>query len=97
MAISLFLVSAGLVLGGRLGFHFFPSPEADVVVGNVVMAPGTPRRDTGAMVQELSDAVERAATRLAGDGSEIVAMSFGSVGRSGGTEFARITGADTAV
>ena len=92
MAIAFFLVSAGLVLGGRVGFHFFPSPEADVVVGNVVMAPGTPRRDTGAMVQELSDAVDRAAARFTGDGSGIVAMSFGSVGRSGGRQFSRITG-----
>ena len=91
-AIAIFLVSAGLVLGGRVGFHFFPSPEADVVVGNVVMAPGTPRRDTGAMVQELSDAVDRAVARLTDDGTELVAMSFGSVGRSGGRQFSRIVG-----
>ena len=92
LAIAIFLVSAGLALGGRVGFHFFPSPEADVVVGNVVMAPGTPRRDTGAMVQELSDAVDRTVARLTDDGTELVAMSFGSVGRSGGRRFARITG-----
>lgn len=92
LAIATFLVSAGLVLGGRVGFHFFPSPEADVVVGNVVMAPGTPRRDTGAMVQELSDAVDRAVAGLAGDDAELVAMSFGSVGRSGGLRFSRIVG-----
>ena len=92
MAISFFLVSAGLVLGGRVGFHFFPSPEADVVVGNVVMAPGTPRRDTGAMVQELSEAVDRVVARLTDDGGEIVTMSFGSVGRSGGRQFERIDG-----
>ncbi len=91
-AIAIFLVSSGLVLGGRVGFHFFPSPEADVVVGNVVMAPGTPRRDTGAMVQELSDAVDRAVARLTDDGTELVAMSFGSVGRSGGRQFSRIVG-----
>ena len=91
-AVAIFLVSAGLVLGGRVGFHFFPSPEADVVVGNVVMAPGTPRRDTGAMVQELSEAVDRAVARLTGDGTGLVAMSFGSVGRSGGRRFARIAG-----
>ena len=91
-AIAIFLVSAGLMVGGRVGFHFFPSPEADVVVGNVVMAPGTPRRDTGAMVQEMSDAVDRAVARLAGDGAALVAMSFGSVGRSGGRRFSRIGG-----
>ena len=92
MAIAIFLVSAGLVLGGRVGFHFFPSPEADVVVGNVVMAAGTPRRDTGAMVQELSNAADRAVARLTGDGTGLIAMSFGSVGRSGGRRFARIVG-----
>ncbi|MCY4547036.1 MAG: efflux RND transporter permease subunit [Defluviicoccus sp.] len=91
-AIAVFLVAAGLVLGGRVGFHFFPSPEADVVVGNVVMAPGTPRRDTGAMVEELSDAVDRAAARLGVASEDLVAMSFGSVGRSGGRQFSRIVG-----
>ena len=75
-----------------MGFHFFPSPEADVVVGNVVMAPGTPRRDTGAMVQELSEAVDRVVARLTDDDGEIVAMSFGSVGQSGGRQFERIDG-----
>ena len=56
------------------------------------MAPGTPRRDTGAMVQEMSDAVDRTVARLTDDGTELVAMSFGSVGRSGGRQFSRITG-----
>ena len=91
-AVATFLVSVGLVLGGRVGFHFFPSPEADVVVGNVVMAPGTPRGATSTMVQELSEAADRAAARLTRDGTELIAMSFGSVGRSGGTQFAQITG-----
>ena len=92
MALALFLVSAGLVLGGRVGFHFFPSPEADVVIGNVVMAPGTPRRDTAAMVQELSDAADRAVAELTGSDTGLIAMSFGSVGRSGGRQFSRIAG-----
>ena len=92
MAIAIFVVSAGLMAGGRVGFHFFPSPEADVVIGNVVMAPGTPRRDTGAMVQELSDAVDRAVDRLGGEVEDLVAMSFGTVGRSGGRQFSRIVG-----
>ncbi len=91
-AVSVFLLSLGLTFGDRVGFHFFPSPESDVAVGNVVMAPGTPRRETVAMVRELSDAAERAAARLAGDGEELVAMSFGTAGRSGGRQFSRIGG-----
>ena len=91
-AIAIFLLSAGLTLGGRVGFHFFPSPEADVLIANVVMAPGTPRHDTVAMVRELSDAVDRTSARLGDDGAELVAMSFGSVGRSDGRRFARISG-----
>ena len=91
-AISIFLLSVGLTLGGRVGFHFFPTPEADVAVGNVVMTPGTPRRDTAAMVQEMSDAVERAVANLTEDGAELIAMSFGSVGRSGGRPASQIGG-----
>ena len=92
MAISIFLVSAGLVLGDRVGFHFFPSPEADIVIGNVVMVPGTPRRDTGTMVRELSEAADRAVARLTGESTELIAMSFGSVGRGGGRQFSRLVG-----
>ena len=91
-AISIFLLSVGLTLGGRVGFHFFPTPEADVAVGNVVKTPGAPRRDTAAMVQEMSDAVERAVASLTEDGAELVAMSFGSVGRSGGRPASQIGG-----
>ena len=92
LAVGIFLISVGLTVGGRVGFHFFPSAESDVVIGNVVMAPGTPRRDTRAMVEEMSDSVDRAVDRLAGDGDTLVAMSFGSVGRSGGRQFSRIRG-----
>ena len=92
MAVAIFLISAGLVLGGRVGFHFFPSPEADVVIGNVVMAPGTPRRDTKAMVQELSNAIDRATARLGVNSEDLVAMVFGSVGRGGGRQFSGIVG-----
>ena len=62
------------------------------MVGNVVMAPGAPCGATSTMVQELSEATDRAAARLTRDGTELTAMSFGSVGRSGGTQFAQITG-----
>ena len=91
-AIAILFVSTALVLGGRVGFHFFPTPEADIVDGNIVMAPGTPRRDTGAMVQQLSEAADRAAARLRGDGGRLIELSFGSVGRSGGRQFSRISG-----
>ena len=92
MAIAIFVLALGLVAGGRVGFHYFPSPEADVVMANVVMAPGTQRRATEAVVQDLSDAVERAAGRLADDGAALVTMSFGSVGRGGGRQSAELDG-----
>ncbi len=91
-AVAVFAVSAGLTAGGRVGFHFFPSPEPDVVDGTVAMAPGTPRSGTAAMVRELSAAAGRAAATLAVDGASPLAMSFGSVGRSGGRTLARISG-----
>ncbi len=43
-AVALLLLVVGLVAGGRVGFHFFPSPEGTVVYANVAFAAGTPQQ-----------------------------------------------------
>ena len=53
IAVGGLILSIGLIAGGRVGFVFFPSPEADRVYANVQFTAGSPRDRTVAMLEEL--------------------------------------------
>lgn len=42
LAASLVILSLGLVMGGRVPFTFFPSPEANILTARIQFASGTP-------------------------------------------------------
>ncbi len=92
LAVGCLVVSVGLVVGGRLAFNFFPSPEADVVFANILYAPGTPRSETERMIAELERALEVAEAKLTGGAGGLVVMSFGKVGRSQAEAFQSVKG-----
>lgn len=79
-AVGLLLLAAGMVAGGRVGFVFFPSPEADRVFANVTMVPGTPRETTIAMLDEMNRALDATVRELEGDDSDLVRMAITKVG-----------------
>ena len=68
------------MIGGRVGFVFFPAPEADKVYGNVQMIAGTPKERTIDMLAEFERALDVAAHRLAREGEIVVRMSLMKVG-----------------
>ncbi|ADJ29675.1 efflux RND transporter permease subunit [Nitrosococcus watsonii] len=51
--LGLLVVVLGLLLGGRINFTFFPSPEGKVIYANASFAPGTPPRRVAAFIMEL--------------------------------------------
>lgn len=53
---SVVVIAAGLLAGGRIGFNFFPTPEANILYANVAFQPGTPP----ARVQAALDGMQRA-------------------------------------
>ena len=53
--VSVLVLTVGLVLGGRVAFHFFPAPEADVIYATLTMPMGTPAAVTAAAAQRLED------------------------------------------
>ena len=79
-AVGLLLLAAGMVAGGRVGFVFFPSPEADRVFANVTMVPGTPRETTVAMLDEMNRALDATVRELEGDDSDLIRMAITKVG-----------------
>ena len=57
--VSALVLMVGLVLGGRVAFHFFPAPEADVIFATLTMPPGTPASVTSAATERLEESAER--------------------------------------
>ncbi|MCP5365259.1 MAG: efflux RND transporter permease subunit [Hyphomicrobiales bacterium] len=92
-ALSGLIVCLGLVLGGRIGFTFFPSPEAERLYANVHMFAGTPRAETEEMLDALDRALVRAAETLTegDDVSALVRMRLHKVGGNVGRDPGRLT------
>jgi multidrug efflux pump subunit AcrB len=84
MALGLLIMSVGLLVGGRVKFDFFPSPEADVVYANVQMAPGTPRSQTLDMVRELRRSMDQVEHRLTGGEGGLVRVAVDVIAMSAG-------------
>lgn len=79
-------IAVAAVIGGRVGYAFFPSPEADTVYANIEMVSGTPRDRTRDMLLEVERALYTAVAALDGDDSDLVTMSIGKLGTTVGTE-----------
>jgi multidrug efflux pump subunit AcrB len=91
-AIAAFILSIGLVLGDRVGFVFFPSPEVDRLYANVEFVAGSPRRDTVAMLDELDRALRATEAKLAGARGRLVKLSVGKVGTTVGRQASGLSG-----
>ena len=58
-AFSCLILSVGLIVGGRLHWVFFPSPESTTVYGNVRFVAGTPRTTVDAFLLEMEQALHQ--------------------------------------
>jgi multidrug efflux pump subunit AcrB len=58
------LASAGLLLGGRLGFTFFPTPDTNSIVARVRYPLGTGAATSTQMVSELEAALKKVEAKL---------------------------------
>lgn len=83
-AIAALILCVGLVVGGRVGFVFFPSPEVDWIYANVEFVAGSPRPRTVAMLDEMERALRVTEARLTGDDGGLVNLSVAKVGTAVG-------------
>ena len=83
-AVAALILSVGLILGGRIAFKFFASPEAERVYANVNFVAGSPRARTGAMVDEMERALVAAEERLGGGQGGLVDFAVARVGSAVG-------------
>ncbi|MFQ5955212.1 MAG: efflux RND transporter permease subunit [Kiloniellales bacterium] len=78
--VAALIMAIGLVVGGRVGFYFFPTPEADWIYANVSFVAGTARGQTEAMLDRLERAALAAERELTGGAGGLVRFTMAKVG-----------------
>jgi len=77
LALASVILVIGLVAGGRLGFSFFPSVEANIVYANATFVAGTPPERVGRFARELENAVYRADEKFGGGLVRVASVAQG--------------------
>jgi len=57
IVIALFLLSIGMLVGGKLKFQSFPDIEGDIIEARILLPQGTPLTRTEAVVRQVTDAI----------------------------------------
>ncbi len=73
--IALFLISLGMLIGGKLKFQSFPDIEGDIIEARILLPQGTPLWRTEAVVQQITEGLKRtdqAFTPLQPEGEQLV-------------------------
>ena len=84
VSVGALILSIGLIAGGRVGFSFFPSPEADRIYANVQFTAGSPRARTLAMLRDLEQRLLAVETELTNGAGGLVRLSLIKVGTHSG-------------
>jgi len=93
-AIGALILSIGLIAGGRVGFVFFSTPEADTIEVNISLSPGSDRVATELALERIDQSLEETAKTYVDDPSDLIVMSFARIGTNLGRQAntSRITG-----
>lgn len=97
LALTIFtlIISMGFIMGGRVGFQFFPSPESEKVIAKINFVPGTPNEEQVKILKQIEknlEAVEADLTK--GKDEKLIVAVYGLQGKSGraqGDNLAEVT------
>ncbi len=92
-AIGILIISIGIMTSGRVTFQFFPTPEPEIILADVVFVAGTPREVTAAALTRIEASLTRVVGELAQGNEKIVNTTYSTLGTSGqsrGDHLARI-------
>lgn len=78
--LSLFVLAILMLVSGRVGFDFFPSPETDLIAVNISLSPGSGRGMTEQMVLEAERAAYAVEDKLGSGKGSVISFGFGSLG-----------------
>lgn len=95
VAVASMILAVGLVRGGRVGFTFFPSPEAENLTASIFFHAGIPEEDAIAGLMLVEDALKQTEADLTRDNPhDLVVATYatlGSAGNNRGDNVANIT------
>ena len=89
VAIGMFIVSVGMMSGGRVMFSFFPTPEADIIIANFKMHSGTTRSKTEEMLHKIERGLIKTSKEFS-TSPDLVKFSMSTIG--GRTSFSNGAG-----
>lgn len=89
ITLATMILAVGVVAGGRIGFVFFPTPEGQVLYGNVAFAAGTPRAHTEVFLRELETALVETDRQFGGGIVRTAVSRLGGAIGTGGAATAR--------
>ena len=90
---TVLIIVVGLLMGGKVGFVFFPSAEAESLSGRVIFNAGIPEEDAISAVKRIEAALKTTEQKLTDGKEKLVVASFvtlGSAGRNKGDNLASI-------
>ncbi|MEP3048747.1 MAG: efflux RND transporter permease subunit [Roseibium sp.] len=95
IAIASMILAIGLVRGGRVGFTFFPSPEAENLTASIFFHAGIPEENAIAGIMLVEDALKQTEASLTMDNPQDLVVAtyatLGSAGNNRGDNVANIT------
>lgn len=83
------ILSVGLIAGGRVGFVFFPSPEAENITASLIFGAGTPRDEQARILSKVESHLYEIEKKLVAQQTSderdegVVVATFGLLGQSG--------------
>ncbi|MGI9365527.1 MAG: efflux RND transporter permease subunit [Rhizobiaceae bacterium] len=73
----------GLIMGGKVGFVFFPSAEAENINARIVFNAGMPEAKAIDAINRIESALKTAEQKLTGGKEKLVVASFATLGQAG--------------
>ncbi len=83
ITIAAFILSIGLISGGRLKFVFFPSPEPENFSAQIVFSPGTPAEDQVRALAKMEASLAVTEKKLTQGKEKLVVTTFTTLGQAG--------------
>lgn len=93
VATGLFVLSIGMIEGGRLKFRFFPAPEAEIIYADIEFGAGIPRIDAKDAIGRIEQSLETVERTLGKSREKLFVSTYTTLGQAGqlrGDNVARI-------
>ncbi len=76
MAVGLLIISVGLILGGRIGFAFFPNVPGNMLVASASFVAGTPAEQVARFMHQVEQALDATDQAFGGDLVQVATVAL---------------------